>query len=335
MSRQQPTLTRAEALRLRREEEERRKAQRGGLKKPAASRPVAGFSASRPPARAVSVTPRLSAGGTPRRFNAAFSRPAYRNQAQVVFPQISLPQVSAGPRWISFLLLSLFVAGLYLLLNSDPFIVRRTIISGNQRLSAAEIDSVLGVLQQPAVLLNPAQVEYNVLTVFPEIAAVWVEISLPAEVKITVQERLPIAAWVQDGNTLWVDAAGYAFPPRGEDQSLMLVQAAGAPPAPSLTPEQAAGAPGAKPFLPPSLAQGLTTIRDLLPEGASLVYDPRYGLGWNDPGGWQAYFGASIDDLALKLQIYQALVRHLTSQEIHPALISVEYPAAPYYRLQE
>jgi len=330
MSREQNTLTRAEALRLQREEEERRKAQRSGLKRTPASRPV-----SRSAPRSVSAAPRLVPAGTPRsrRYNAAFSRPASRG-AQVILPQISLPQVTFGPRWVSFLLLTVFLAGLYLMLNSDPFIVRHAAISGAQRLSAAEIDSVLGVINQPAALLNPAQVEYNVRSVFPEISAVWVEISLPAEVKITVEERLPLVAWLQEGQTLWVDSSGYAFPPRGEDLSLTSVQASGAPPAPALSPEEAA-APGAKPFLPVELAQEIAALSPILPEGAVLVYDPRYGLGWNDPRGWQVFFGNSNGDLALKLSVYQALEQRLAQQEVQPALISVAYPAAPYYRLKE
>ena len=50
-------------------------------------------------------------------------------------------------------------------------------------------------------------------------------------------ERVPVIAWKQDGNEVWVDAQGVAFPPRGEPQkALVNVEGHGTPPGFASTP---------------------------------------------------------------------------------------------------
>jgi hypothetical protein len=71
-----------------------------------------------------------------------------------------------------------------------------------------------------------------------------------------------------------------------------------------------------------------------MPADTLLVYDSEHGLGWNDPNGWEVFFGAEDQDMEMKLMVYQALVDRLQSEGIQPALISVEYVHAPYYRME-
>ncbi len=72
-----------------------------------------------------------------------------------------------------------------------------------------------------------------------------------------------------------------------------------------------------------------------MPEGTVLVFDSEHGLGWNDPnGGWDVFFGNEDEDMDMKLAVYQALVERLKTEGIQPALISVEYVHAPYYRME-
>ena len=66
----------------------------------------------------------------------------------------------------------------------------------------------------------------------------------------------------------------------------------------------------------------------------NLVYDSVHGLGWNDPKGWEVYFGSEDQDMEMKLTVYQALVDRLENEGIQPAMISVEYVHAPYYRME-
>ena len=141
-----------------------------------------------------------------------------------------------------------------------------------------------------------------------------------------------MALWSQDGQSVWVDAEGFAFAPRGDAQNLISVIATGAPPTPAgIDPAQTIGAHR---LLSIELVSAITALSPSIPEGASLVFDPQYGLGWNDPKGWKVYFGQSYGDTPLKLQVYQGILTYLGEQNLQPTMISVEYPDAPFYRLK-
>jgi hypothetical protein len=329
MSRDQLTLKRTDSLRKRREEEQKR---RETLTKKLAQKPKAVSTRSKSAPRS---SPTVTPGRLRRRYDIATSQPYGRSRGGFQAPSIAitLPRVEFGPRWISFLILALCAAALVSMWTMDPFIVRGAEIHGNVRIATEDIRAALGVMNHPAALLNPAQIEYNLLYSFPDISGVQIETSLPAGVVVTISERQPVVAWNQDGQTVWVDAQGFAFPPRGAVDGLVTVQAAGTPPAVG-DPSQSQSF-GAHAFLSGELTSTITGLSTILPEGASIIYDPDYGLGWNDPGGWQAFFGKNRGDISAKLLVYQSLVDYLAQQNIQPELISVEFPDAPFYRVEQ
>lgn len=333
------TITRAEAIRRRHEEEQKRReslVKKTITKpKPAPAKPkinqtlrqAAQGGALRKPAPVKGATP-VATGR--RRYDIAMSAPYGRAGGQT--RSLPLPKITFGARWISFLLIVLCGVGLYFITSDSFFVVSSANVIGNNRVSAEEISGALGVMGKSAALLSPAQIEYNLLAAFPDIATAQVEINLPADVIVTVSERQPVAAWQQAGQTVWVDALGYAFPPRGLVEGLVTVSAVGAPPSPA--PLTQGGVIGARAFLSEEMAEALMILSPRVPQGSSLVYDPRYGLGWADPRGWQAYFGHTHGDVNAKIQVYQSMVDTLTKQGTTPQLISVEYPDAPYYRIE-
>jgi len=350
MSPDRITITRAEAIRKRREEEQKRKeilvkktvaTPKTAPVKPKATqflRPTGQSARTGKSASGKATTP-IPTGRHNTRYDIAMSAPyphgAFGRGQTAPMGKVglpALPRITFGPRWISFLLTLLCGIALYFILTDGFFIVSSANVAGNRRVSADEISRALGVMGLPAVLLNPAQIEYNVLATFPDIATAQVEINLPADIVVTVTERQPIAAWEQDGQTTWVDGQGYAFPPRGLVDGLVTISAVGAPP--GLANVDLAQTVGARPFLTPEMAQALLTISPRVPEGSTLVYDPRYGLGWADPRGWQAYFGHTDGDVNAKVQVYQSMVDYLMERGITPRLISVEYPDAPFYRTE-
>ncbi len=330
MSPERLNKSRAEELRKRREEEQKR---RDALTKKLGRKPKIESA----PRRAPRSTPTVTPGRLRRRYDAAFATPYGRsgyNRPKAPSIAISLPEIQFGfgPRWISFLIAAACGAMMYVMWTSDPFIVRTANIMGNNRIDSGAIQSVLGVLNQPSALLNPAQIEYNVLYSFPDISSARAEITMPAGLAITVTERKPVVAWEQDGKIIWVDADGYAFPPRGSIDGLVTIQATGTPPAPLGDVSQTIGA---RHMLTAELASSIVTLAPSLPEGAALIYDPSYGLGWSDPRGWRVYFGDSEGDMPLKLKVYQSMVDYLSQHDITPTLISVAYPEAPFYRVEQ
>ncbi|HEY3312695.1 MAG TPA: FtsQ-type POTRA domain-containing protein [Anaerolineales bacterium] len=346
MSPDRTTITRAEAIRRRKEDEQKRreKLTQKNVSKPRLAPAPQPARPAKPAAKSKTgwpaATSSLSKPGANRwqhRYGIAMSTP-YRqtrsfSQPKVPSISINLPRISYGPRWISLFVAIFCALDLYFMLNNDPFIVHAAEITGNNRVTAAEIQSVLGIADLPAAYLDTPRIQANILSSFPDISTARVDVYLPAAVVISVGERTPVVAWHQDGQIVWVDASGYAFPPRGQVDNLPVIVAAGAPPVPgNFDPAQTIGA---KPFLQAELIQAIETLSPSLPQGAALVFDPQYGLGWNDPQGWKVYFGQTHGDNAVKLRVYQALVEHLKKNNVQPTMISVEDPDAPYYRVEQ
>ncbi len=103
----------------------------------------------------------------------------------------------------------------------------------------------------------------------------------------------------------------------------------------------------ARAFLPPEMVTVILRLSQQLPKGSQLLYDPERGFGWQDRRGWQVYMGnfgpdeptAHSSDLAevvaVKLQVYRAILERVRSLGEKPSLISVEYLHAPYYRVEQ
>lgn len=332
MSRDRLTMTRAEAIRIRHEEEQKRR--ESLVKKTLATPkliPVKPKAAQNTRTKPLPVKPAIT-NRYNRRFDIAMSAPMGRTAPVKKSQPLTMPKLAFGPRWVSAVLMIVCVLGLYVITTDSYFVVSSANILGNNRVSAEEISSAMGAMGKPAALLSPTEIEYNILTAFPDIATAHIEINLPADVIVTVTERQPVAAWQQDGQTVWVDAQGYAFPPRGLVEGLVTISAVGAPVTP-IFPEMGQRLE-AHPFLSAEMAAALLTLSPRVPQGSTLVYDPRYGLGWADPRGWQVYFGHTHGDVNTKTQIYQNMVDYLSKQGITPKLISVEYPDAPFYRTE-
>jgi hypothetical protein len=271
-----------------------------------------------------------------RRFNAAVSMPVTRTISPT--SNITLAPVEMGPRWASALLTIISMGLLFMMWTMPPFTVGGVDLIGAQRISAGEVSAVTGIVGKPGVMAFPQQIEANLRTAFPEFSSVHVAVTLPAQVIVTVTERTPVAAWQYNNQLVWIDANGVAFPARGTAEDIIPVMALGEPPAqPSSTLPAAqtlSAQDTARALISADMVLALQALQPHVPQGAILMYDPGYGLGWTDPRGWQAYFGTSGADVPMKLQVYETIVNNLTQRGIKPTLISVAYPNAPFYRVE-
>ncbi len=278
----------------------------------------------------------LHMASTPRQTHSSASRRTYyvaldTPGAEVRLP--ALPSIQMGWRAVSGAIVLLLIASLALILRSPAFMVTTLQAEGLQRLTVSDLGTVTGVLGQSIFALDPALLETTLQQAFPEFTEVKVSVGLPASVRISVTERQPVLAWVQESSTLWADADGVTFPPRGEPQApLVQVQAHSFPVA-------ASDDPRAILQLPAGLVETIQAMAAHAPEGAVIVYDAEHGLGWNDQQGWEVYFGAEdastmLSEMSMKLVVYDAVVAYLDAEGIQPELISVEYVHAPYYRME-
>ncbi len=296
-----------------------------------ASHPVV----TRPVTSRVSTSPVMAkpkrATKNRRRFNIAFG----------LLPEARLhrPGRLAMPRWGGEWRRTAAVAALLLgvaiyLAFALPFLhVSSATVLGNSRLSAEEINSVLGVTGQSIFTVQPDEVKTRLLMNYPELSSAQVNVYLPNQVYVTITEREPVILWQQDGGMTWIDAAGVAFRPRGMAAGLVLVDGLGMPAVNVIPPTENPLSP--PPYLQKELVDAILVLAPSVPADSTMIFDPGYGLGWRDSRGWKAFFGTSLQDMPLKVRVYQSLVDSLLASGKTPAFISVAYPDAPFYRMTE
>ena len=258
----------------------------------------------------------------------------------------SLPAIRFGWRVASSLLVILMALSLYILLYTPAFQVDVLEVEGLQRLSFDDINSALDISGESIVKVDPGSLQSELKAAFPELSAVTVKVSLPANIKVSVVERTPIISWVEKGSTgdseqKWIDQDGYAFPPHGEAGNLIKVEADGTLGMDGLTTNTSLNTLDVSkkdqallPMLSPELITTLQAMGKNVPEGTPILFSAEHGFGWKDPGGWQVYFGKSLAEMSQKLLVYQKLVDSLTKHGIEPSMVSVEFLDAPFYRTE-
>lgn len=257
-----------------------------------------------------------------RRYDIALNVPG----AEIRLP--ALPQLQMGWRLVSGTITVMMLAALYLMLFTPFFVVDGVEVVGAQRLTDMDINLALGLAGETIFAIDPEDVRQQLLTGFPELASQELAIGLPNRVVLSIEERTPVLSWIQDNDEIWVDAEGVGFQPRGEVEGLLNVYAQGLPFGAELV------GTDQNLLLKSELVETTLSMYSFMPEGANLVYEPTRGFGWKDERGWNVYFGQRIENIDQKLATYKVLVETLENQGIKPALISVEYLHAPYYRVE-
>ncbi|GAB4530658.1 MAG: hypothetical protein Fur0018_18020 [Anaerolineales bacterium] len=247
-----------------------------------------------------------------------------RSGAGLALPGI--PILHPGWRLISGMISLLLAFTLWWLWHDAAYRVNEVILQGAQRVTPQDVMTLIPVRGTPIFAVDVALLAEQVRQAFPEFYQPEVRIGLPGKVIIHAVERQPVLRWEQGEKALWVDMNGVGFPPRGESAPAVTIRAETAPAAPekSISPAQ---------ILPSELVVAILQVSYLAPQSAPLVYTGEHGLGWQDPNGWQVYFGHDVHDIEEKLYLYASIAAYLQENDLHPAFVSLEYPQAPYYRL--
>ena len=202
-----------------------------------------------------------------RRYDIALSSPG----VEIRLPAI--PSISLGWRLASFALTGVLVFLLYHLWTAPLYQVQFAELQGNTYLSPEAINGRLNLYNKPIFTVDPKTLEAELQQSFPGLLKdVSVQIGLPASVFVTVEERQPVIAWLQDEKLTWVDAEGIGFEPAGENDALVVVAASGPPPAPPVNLDDLEAAEDSE-----NPEENLVTL-DETPPPTSL-YDPRNGHG--------------------------------------------------------
>lgn len=312
-------LTRAEEVRLRRESNTTKRVQRARKN---ATRPAPPVTAR---ARQTGPAPkRKPAQNARRRYQVALSAGADARP-------LSIPRPHVGFRLVSFLVVLVLGGLIYAAYNLPFFRVTEAKVTGNTLISAQELSAAMSITNQPIFLLKAADLENRLRLNYPELSSARVTVSLPNVVAVDVIERKPAIRWEQGGGYTWIAEDGVAFRPRGEIPELISVTAVSAP-ALNLSSSDPLNP---VPFISSEMVQALKGLAAHVPPGMSILYDPKLGFGWNDPRGWSVYFGTKSNDVELKMRVYESMVNSLMQRGIHPVMINVTYPTAPYYRISQ
>jgi len=314
-------LSRAEIVRMRRAQRAGKEVQHAAQRTANPVRPVTSRAA---PTRPM-VKP-MRTEKTPRRFNVALGLP----EIHLHRPSMLTSNRSSQWRVVSIFLVIMLSVMVYLGLTLSYFHVPSVTVLGNQRLSREEIQNVLGIVGQSIFTVQPKEMAARLRMNYPELASVEVDAYLPNHVYITLAERQPVIVWQQGDAYTWIDSEGVAFRPRGDAAGLVSVNGLVLPPVGPSTSTDPLSPP---PFMRKELVDAILVLAPHVPAGSTMVFDATYGLGWKDSRGWQAFFGTSSKDMALKIRVYQSLVDSLTSRGTTPEFISVVYADAPFYRM--
>lgn len=256
----------------------------------------------------------------------------------------ALPHIQFGWRLISGAVFLLSLAVVISFTSLSAFQISTINLRGAQRLSAEAVLSQIDLIGSSIIVAEPDQIQTTVEDRFPSLSSVSVSVSLPSSVTLRVVEREPLILWQQDNSAYWIDAEGVMFPVFGEVEVAQTVAASGDPPAapevfiPQVDDETGEISHLFEPSLPsttPEFVQAVLSLSAYIPEGTALQFDPQFGLGWRDPNGWLVYFGRDTNNIDVKLSEYQTIIGALEKQNIIPALISLEFLHAPYYRLEQ
>lgn len=264
----------------------------------------------------------------------------------------SMPRIGFGWRAASFCLMAFLGAALYYMWTAPRFQVDAAEISGLKRITRGDVNRELALRNQPIFSLDETDLQTRLLKSFPEFSSAQVTIDLPNTVWITVTERIPVLVWHQGSRTILLDEQGMTFQSRDQISlaGLPVVEAAADPPpvpgGPTslekpATVDQIQAQIDARSVLqefePTQLLtketlDGILKLDGYLPQGATLVYNPVHGFGWQDIRGWPVFFG-DLSNLELKYAAYQAIVAQIGADGGKPELISVEFVRAPYFKL--
>ncbi len=266
----------------------------------------------------------------------------------------SLPRLGFSWRAISFLLLAGVAAVLYYLWTAPEFQVSAAQISGLKRVTKADVNRALALREAPVFTLDAKRIEQELLKDFSEFSAVEATVELPNTLLITVTERTPVMIWQQNDRSILVDEQGKTFQARDNAmlESLPVIKASGDPPRlpkevslaeetplPTANLAEEISKDVVQEFIPTTLFQpemiaAILKLAAQAPQGAQLIYETAHGFGWQDQRGWIVYFG-DLSDLDIKLNEYRAILEHIKASGGTPAMISVEFAHAPYFRLEE
>ncbi len=145
----------------------------------------------------------------------------------------------------------------------------------------------------------------------------------PATCMISITERAPALVWQTDTVAYCADKDGVLFPAPADQAGLL----AGLPAVHGPLPGAVEDGIGQEIF------QGVEALGKVGVPVNTLEYHPQRGLIWVDPEGRRVAFGVG-PDMALRWQVYTALVAHLEAKGVFPWSVDVRFGNGATYSME-
>lgn len=234
-------------------------------------------------------------------------------------PAINYWHLNQG-RIVGFCILMLLLWVTYLMFYLPDFYLYKASVSGNRVLTEQEIYSAANIDSLSVFWIDPVQVKANI-EALPNIKTAQISLTLPANLGIEVEERLPTVIWQTGQATWWIDSEGLFVPPRDQvainDDRLHIVDL-----------DQRPIEAGHRIDL--SIVHGAQIINKFKPEIQDLQYRNHLGLIYYTAEGWPVYVGETLN-LEAKLRVADALRADLMARGVVPSFIDVRNPLRSFY----
>ncbi|MDW8072306.1 MAG: FtsQ-type POTRA domain-containing protein, partial [Anaerolineae bacterium] len=212
----------------------------------------------------------------------------------------------------------------YSLFSSPMFYVSQPEVRGNMLTSLSEIYQATGV-EDISIFWVDSEIVKERLEALPYVKRAEVQVKLPAQVTITIQERIPHLVWrsISDDTEWWIDTEGTVLEPRGVLEGALVVHDEGAQP---LVREA-----GQK--LSPSVLASIRALHALLPDLREMTYETSRGIGFRTGEGWPVYLG-DAHQMEFKLAILKELRRYMIEKGVTPHYIDVRFPPDARFQVE-
>ena len=224
-----------------------------------------------------------------------------------------------GSRLAAALLLAALGWTAYTVFTSPSFYVYGAEVQGNVVVTPDEVYAA-SQLEGMSVFWVDADAIAEKVKVLPNVKSARVEVRLPAQVTITIEERTPELVWQTGDARWWIDAEGTVVPPRGDLSSPLTIIDTDAQPV----------SPGQR--LDPSILAAARSLRRLLPELPVMNYSHATGISFTTREGWPVHVGDG-QDMDAKLTVLVALRKDLLARNVSPEFIDVRFVERPFYKI--
>jgi hypothetical protein len=156
----------------------------------------------------------------------------------------------------------------------------------------------------------------------PGIREASVQASLPANVRIRVQEREPLLIWRTSAGDLWLDSEAVALPYGADPAGATFVV------------DSSGQAYQPNDRVNPTVVTSVQMLQAAFPDARIYYYQAHEGLSFQSPEGWPIQIGTS-QDIARKVAVLQALRTKLQEQGIEPYYIDLRLVDHPVYAVAD